>query len=71
MSTIHKFKILHGTESDNEAFVFENTSGLREIMTTIDGVEKRLTLADVEEKIRETESSLIGLKRAKELLTNT
>lgn len=40
-------------------------------MTTIDGVEKRLTLADVEEKIRETESSLIGLKRAKELLTNT
>ncbi len=38
MSTIHKFNILHKSETDhgeNEAFVFENASGVREIMTTI------------------------------------
>jgi hypothetical protein len=71
MSTILKFKILHGSETDNEAFVFENTSGLREIMTTINGKETRLSVQDVEEKIKETEDSLAGLKRAKELLANT
>jgi hypothetical protein len=71
MSTIYKFKILHGSETDNEAFVFENSSGLREIMTTINGKERRLTLQDVERKITETEDSLDGLKHAKELLGNT
>jgi hypothetical protein len=71
MSTIHKFKILQEMETDNEAFVFENESGLREIMTTASGVEKRWSLQEVDAKIRETEESLAGLKRAKELLKNT
>ena len=73
-NTIHKFKVLHESETDageNEAFVFENTSGLREIMTTSNGTEKRLTVQDVDQMIRQAEESLAGLKRAKELVTNT
>ena len=71
MNAIHKFKILHGSETDNEAFVFENASGLREIVITVNGTEKRLSLQDVESKNRETEESLAGLKHAKDLLSNT
>jgi len=71
MNAIHKFKILQASETDSEAFVFENTSGLRELTTTINGAEKRLSLQDVDDKIKETEESLAGLKRARELLSNT
>jgi hypothetical protein len=68
MNALHKFKI---SETSNDAFVFENTSGLREIVTTVNNAEKRLNLQEVEDKIREAEESLAGLKRAKELLGNT
>lgn len=69
MKIIHTFKILHeGWEMDNDGRVVEDEVGGNKIMTTSHGVRCEMSQTSLKAKIKETEASLAGLKKAKELV---
>jgi len=69
-STIATAVVLHeGWEMDNEAWVVEDENGARELWTTNHGSPCPMTIADVDDHIKESEESITQLKNLKALIT--
>ncbi len=70
MKKIDDAVVLHkGWEMDNLAWVIENTDGTKELRTTSHGAEYTMGIDELDDKIAETQKSLDGLKRLKELVS--
>ena len=70
MKKIDEAVVLHkGWEMDNLAWVIENTDGTKELRTTSHGGEYTMGIDELDDKIAETQKSLDGLKRLKELVS--
>jgi len=64
------FKILHdGWEMDNEGWIIEHRDGRKELKTTNSGGECDMSLVALEKKIIETQDSLNGLIKAREMIS--
>lgn len=69
MKKIYEFKILHaGWEMDNNGWITENDFGLLDMHTTNHGSDEVMSKDYLFSKIDETEKSLFGLLKAKELM---
>lgn len=69
MAKIHHFKILHaGWEMDTKGHVEETPKGKRTLHTTNHGDECIMPKKELLAKIQETQDSLEGLLKAKELM---
>lgn len=69
MKKIFTTRVLHdGWEMDNEVWVEEDESGKKLLKTTSHGGEYGMDIAELKEKIAETEISLCGLRKALKLV---
>lgn len=69
VKVVHVVAILHsGWEMDNEAWIVEMEDKSLKAFTTNHGGLCEWTLSELEEKIKETEESLTGLKEAQKLI---
>lgn len=69
MSEIFSFTILRqGWESDNEGWIEKQSDGTLRLMTTNMGSKCEMPIEELDDHITETEMSLVGLKKAKNLM---